>query len=83
MSVTYGGKTPAEMALGRRPPDILQWESMSPGQLIVDILKEDKTQQRVPELAQKAHLETQRRDYLRKDLASRFLHGPFEKNQSV
>eukprot|EP00975_Prorocentrum_lima_P045113 9450801-Prorocentrum_lima.AAC.1 len=30
MSISYGGKTLAEFAFGRRPPDIRQAESMDP-----------------------------------------------------
>ena len=29
--VTYGGKTPLEIATGRAPPDIIQIENMNPG----------------------------------------------------
>eukprot|EP00975_Prorocentrum_lima_P055061 11543947-Prorocentrum_lima.AAC.1 len=57
MSISYGGKTPAEVAFGRRPPDIVHTENMDPGQLSSEMLKEDKTHQRVQELAQKSHLE--------------------------
>eukprot|EP00975_Prorocentrum_lima_P031806 6678604-Prorocentrum_lima.AAC.1 len=46
MSVSYGGKTPAEAAFGRRPPDILQTATMDPGRFSSEMHKEDKAHQR-------------------------------------
>eukprot|EP00975_Prorocentrum_lima_P056736 11901489-Prorocentrum_lima.AAC.1 len=43
MSVTYGGKTPAYIAFGRRTPDVLQVPNMGLGQLSVEMLREDGT----------------------------------------
>ena len=43
--VTYGGKTPLEIAYGRRPPDLLDVENMLPIQLVTDPTKQEKTQE--------------------------------------
>eukprot|EP00975_Prorocentrum_lima_P006194 1336940-Prorocentrum_lima.AAC.1 len=55
MLISYSGRTPAGVAFGRRPPDILQTENVDPGQLSSELLKDDKTHQRVQELAQQTH----------------------------
>ena len=84
-TVTYGGKTPAEMALGRRPPDILNLENMLPRQLAT----EPSVQQRLTEVVEtealKAHLEARQRVDIRRDLVARLRpsDGPFEAGQSV
>ena len=42
ISLTYGGKSPSEFALGRRPPDILDIENMLPHQLVIDPNEQQK-----------------------------------------
>ena len=41
VSCTYGGKTPTELASGRRPPDIVSLENATPGQLTTTRLAPD------------------------------------------
>ena len=79
VSVTYGGKTPLELAFGRRPPDILDVETSSPQQLTTTGLPADEHVRRVQQLAMKCHLQARQANDLRTDIASslRFATGPY------
>ena len=78
--LTLSGMTPIELALGRRPPDLLDAENESPEQLTTDPLETDRRDQLVKKLALKSHLEARQQEDLRNDLARnvRPSEGPFE-----
>ena len=85
MALTYGGKSPAEMALGRRPPDILDLENMMPQQLAIEPSEQQRLSDIIQTEALKAHLEARQRVDIRRDLIARLRpsDGPFEVGQSV
>ena len=85
MDLTYGGKTPLEIASGRRPPDIIQTENMSVGQLTAEENEEVRLHSLRMKLAQQAHLEARQRLDIRRDLAARLLpsHGPLEVGEGI
>ena len=78
VSLTYGGKTPLELAFGRRPPDIVSIENASPGQLTLPNLEADEVVKRVREVALQSYLKTRQCEDLRQDIAAglKFLGGP-------
>ena len=84
-SLTYGGRTPAEIAFGRRPPDILEVENMLPPQLFTEPTKREKLNNFIRDEALKAHLTARQRMDLRRDLAARLRasDGPFHVGQSI
>ena len=84
-AVTYGGKTPLELAFGRRPPDILDAETSSPQQLTTENLPADERVKQLQQLAMKCHLEARQAKDIRQDIASslRFSHGPFSVGDKV
>ena len=84
-SVTYGGKTPLELALGRRPADILDVERSNPQVLTSDLLPSERTAQAVRKLAMKIYLEARQAADLRQDIAShlKFDQGPFYPGEKV
>ena len=53
--LTYGGKTPLEIATGRAPPDIIQIENMNPGSLSQNESNEIRCLKLRMRLAQEAH----------------------------
>ena len=65
--LTISGKTPIEMAFGRRPPDLLDLEGQNPEQLTNDPLEEDKLDRIVRKLALKARIEARQADGLGKE----------------
>jgi hypothetical protein len=71
--------TPLELAFGRRPPPLLDFENQNPEQLTTDPLREDKLDRIVRKLALKAHLEARQAEDLRQDLARhvRPSEGPY------
>ena len=69
-SVTYGGKTPYEIAYGRKPPDVISLENMSARQYSMEPTASERTDDMIRDLAQKAHLEARQRVDIRRD------HGP-------
>ena len=83
--VTYGGKTPLEIATGRPPPDVIQIENMDPGNLSQDETNIIRAQQLRMQLAQEAHLQARQRLDLRRDLAAKLLpsHGPLQVGEAV
>ena len=56
VSCTYGGKTPIELALGRRPPDIVTLENANPAQLTDKPLEADEIVNRIRTLALNSYL---------------------------
>ena len=70
VSLTYGGKTPLELATGRRPPDLFDVESSNPAQLTCDISPEQHTDLKLKKIALQAHLEARQSADLRRDLAA-------------
>ena len=79
VSCTYGGKTPVELAFGRRPPDIISVENATPGQLITSRLGPDETINTLRKLALSSYLKVRQAEDLRQDISSslKFMGGPF------
>ena len=67
--VTLGGKTPTELAMGRRPRDLMDPASMNPEQLTSTPTKQDFLNEEIQKLAMKTHLEVQTREDIRHYLA--------------
>ena len=66
ISVTYGGKHPAEIAFGRRPPDILGLESLTAQQLASEAKQESSGSPREMDAMRRQFMESQyqiRKDY--------------------
>ena len=84
-SVTYGGKTPLEIAYGRSPPDVIDLENMSPQQLATEPPTSVKLDSEVRKLAQQAHLEARQKEDIRRDLAQKLRpsSGPWIEGQGV
>ena len=76
--LTYGGKTPLELAFGRRPKDIIDVENANPQQL-GEPTPERAAVDKLMKLAMQAHLEARQAHDLRRDLAAglKFSSGPF------
>jgi len=66
---TARGVTPLELATGRRPPDLLDVEPLTPEQLTLTAPSSEKTASTLKRLASKAHLQTRQADDLKRDLA--------------
>ena len=69
--VTLSGKTPMELAVGRRQRDLMDPASMNPEQLISTSTQQDLLNEEIPKLAMRTHLEVQQREDIRRDLAER------------
>ena len=67
--VTLSGKTPIELAMGRRPRDLMDPASMNPEQLTSTPTKQDLLNEEIQKLAMKTHLEVQQRQDIRRDRA--------------
>ena len=67
-TVTFGGKTPVELAMGRRPRDIITVEHEDPENLTPKQSQAESDVAKVQQLAMKAYLEARQRDDLRKIL---------------
>ena len=74
--VTLSGKTPMELAMGRRPRDLMDVASMNPEQLTCTPTKQDLLNEEIQKLAMKTHLEVQQREDFRRDLAERMKFVP-------
>ena len=71
------GKTPLELAMGRRPRDLMDPASMNPEQLTSTPTKQDLLNEEIQKLAMKTtHLEVQQREDIRRDLAERMEFNP-------
>ena len=83
--LTLSGHTPLELAHGRRPPDLLDYETASPEELTTDPLTTDKIDRVVRRLALQSHIEARRAEDLRLDLARnvRPSDGPFNPGDRV
>jgi hypothetical protein len=79
VSCTYGGKTPIELAFGRRPPDVVTLENATPGQLTTARLAPDELINNVRRLALASYMKTRQAEDLRQDIASslKFMGGPY------
>ena len=66
--VTSSGKTPLELAMGRKPRDLLDPAAMNPEQTPT---KQDLLNEEIQKLAMQNHLEVQQREDIRRDLAER------------
>ena len=82
---TISGRAQLELAFGRRPPDLLDVETMDPEHLASDPLPPNWTIRELRRLAVQSHLKARQADELRHDLASRILpsEGPFSPGQHV
>ena len=85
VSRTYGGKTPIELALGRRPPDIVTLENANPAKLTGKPLEADEIVNRIRMLALNSYLKARQSEDVRNDLAGslRFTGGPFHPGDKV
>ena len=72
--LTISGHTPLELAHGRRPPDLLDYQTASPEELTTDPLTTDKIDRLVRKLALQSHIEARQAEDLRLDLAKMFDH---------
>ena len=83
--LTISGHTPLELAFGRRPPDLVDYETASPEELTTDPLTQDKIDRKVRKLALQSHLEARQAEDLRLDLAKnvRPSDGPFQPGDRV
>ena len=64
-------KTPMELAMGRRPRDLLDPASTNPEQLTSTPTKQDLLNEEIQKLVMKTHLEVQQREDIRRDPAER------------
>ena len=74
--VTRSGKTPLELAMGRRPRDLMDPATMNPEQLTSTPTKHDLLNEEIRMLAMKTHLEVQQREDIRRDTTKRMKFVP-------
>ena len=74
--VTLSGKTLMELAMGRRPKDLMDPASMNPEQLTSTSTKQDFPNEEIQKVAMKTHLEVKQREDIRRDLAERMKFVP-------
>ena len=74
--VTLSGKTPMELAMGRKPRDLLDPPSKNSEQLTSTPTKKDLLNEEIQQLAMQTHLEVQQREDFRRDLAERMKFVP-------
>ena len=79
--ITSSGKTLVELAMGRRPRDLLDPASMNPEQLTSTPTKQDLLNEEIQKLAVRTHLEVQQREDIRRDLAERMFLPIFEQEK--
>ena len=84
-TATYAGKTPLELAFGRRPRDVVSIENSTPSQLTAEFSPSELTDRQLQKLAMKSYLEVRQRDDVRRDLAQNLLpsQGPFQAGDRV
>ncbi len=82
---TYGGKTPIELAFGRRPPDVIGWDNATPGQLTNPGLEPDEIVKEIRAVAMQEYLKVRQAEDIRQDLAASLRHikGPFKEGERV
>ena len=56
VTVTFGGKTPVEIAYGRRPPDIVDVETSDPTQISTELSKYELTDIELGKLARRKNM---------------------------
>eukprot|EP00971_Amphidinium_carterae_P350324 6491488-Amphidinium_carterae.3 len=83
--LTISGYSPVELATGRRPPDQLDLELLTPEQLSTTPLRADETIAHLRRLSIKSHLEVRQNQDIKRDLARRLQPsgGPFEPGERV
>ena len=83
--LTLSGRTPLELSYGRRPPGLLDVETMNPEQLSIEPLEDDRLDVELKRLALKSHLEARQLNDLRSDLARnvRPSDGPYKPGDRV
>jgi hypothetical protein len=83
--LTISGRTPLELSYGRRPPGLLDVETMNPEQLSIEPLEDDRLDVELKRLALKSHLEARQLNDLRLDLARnvRPSDGPYQPGDRV
>ena len=74
--VTLSGETPKELAMGRRPRNLMDPASMNPEQLTSTLTKQDRLNEEIQKFAVKTHLEVQQRKDIRRDLAEKMKFVP-------
>ena len=67
--VTQSGTTPMEVAMGKRPRDLMEPAHMVPEQLTSTPTKQDLLNEEIQKLALKTHLHVQQREGIRRNLA--------------
>ena len=84
VSCNYNGKTPIELAFGRRPRDIVTLENANPGQLTERPL-EAEIVNTIRTLALSSYLKARQADDIRNDLAAslKFTSGPYVPGDKV
>ena len=74
--VTRSGKTPLELAMRRRPGDLMDPTTMNPKQLTSTPTKHDLLNEEIQKLAMKTHLKVRQRDDIRRDITERMKFVP-------
>ena len=74
--VTPSGKTPMELAMGKRSRDLMDPASMNPEQLTSTPTKQDLLSEEIQVLVMKTNLEVQQREDFRRDLAEKMAFVP-------
>ena len=71
--------TPSELAVGRRPADVIGVDNADPAQLTAEVPSHEVTIEACRKVAMKAYLEARQSEDLRRDIASKlqFSDGPF------
>ena len=84
-AVMFSGKTPLELAFGRKPMDLLDVENMTPEQLTADVPEAERKAAVLMRLAMKAHLEARQLQDLKHDIAKNLSpsDGPYDAGQKV
>ena len=67
-----------ELAMGRRPKDLLDLVSMNPEQLISTPMKQDILNEEIQKLAMRTHLQLHQREDVRRDYAERMKFVPHD-----
>ena len=85
VSCTYGGKTPIELAFGRRPPDVVTLENAAPNQLTTIKLAPDEIVNKLRSKALGSYIKARQAEDLRVDISSslRFYGGPYKPDDKV
>ena len=69
-------KTPMELAMGKRPRDLMDPASITPDQLTSPRTEQEHLKEEIQKLAMKTHLEVQQREDIRRDLAEGMKYVP-------